>query len=462
MKKLIVLLCMFVLVTSVHAQVARYEGGGGSIVKKFMVEGQVTVFETGGKEYEVTLQDISSRKAKFNVNGEETSYLANGEDYRLKDGSMIKARYVSNSFVLMYYYAPGGAIVKIPCEDSDNGINPTVKGYSSGVMYEGTFRPSATDMCTVFDESGQRNVENCIGENCRLTEWQCSDDVLYVDYNVHCPKGCNDGVCTEPEQEVIDVRISRVKALSEVETGSLLEVEVDIENIGNTDAEDLRIETGIPELNILNVAYLNLPVGDETDLGADMRIPDDAEVGEYEIEVKLTKNGVLLDSDEVEVQVEQKVHRPEGELTDLSMPKEITPGNNLPVEVTMKNVGNVDLHNWTIEVSVPSLDLSEVVRIDELGQGLYTRRRVFLEIPETASAGTYAVEARLFDEQQISEDRLIRNFELDTCQDCIDTDVPAEALDLLDINGPQTVSIFGATLNIEPVVVGDRIKLRIS
>ncbi|MDO8508394.1 MAG: LamG domain-containing protein [Nanoarchaeota archaeon] len=98
-----------------------------------------------------------------------------------------------------------GACIKkdsnIECKDSDAGLIPGEKGIASGVTYNGNIFNEVTDKCTIFDENGQRDTEECVGENCRLTEWWCDEgEILRVDYNFDCRAGCKGGVCIQDEK----------------------------------------------------------------------------------------------------------------------------------------------------------------------------------------------------------------------------------------------------------------------
>ncbi len=79
------------------------------------------------------------------------------------------------------------------CQDTDGGINPSVKGtVTEARTADG---PKHTDYCQ--DATTKSFMESCSGSNCGLREYYCpstyTNTMAYND--VKCPNGCRDGVC---------------------------------------------------------------------------------------------------------------------------------------------------------------------------------------------------------------------------------------------------------------------------
>ena len=109
------------------------------------------------------------------------------------------------------------------CTDSDGGLIYDKKGVASGTTYDGVAYSNAVDKCTIFDANGQRDVEECVGEECKLTEWWCdAKGILRVDYNSDCSNGCKDGVCKEAEPQTCRPLFDYLSKINEIYNGYIL------------------------------------------------------------------------------------------------------------------------------------------------------------------------------------------------------------------------------------------------
>jgi len=61
----------------------------GGAVKSTLLEGDTKTYTIGGKDYEVTLDFVSSTSAKFTINGQATRKLLDGETDKLSDGTTV-------------------------------------------------------------------------------------------------------------------------------------------------------------------------------------------------------------------------------------------------------------------------------------------------------------------------------------------------------------------------------------
>jgi len=87
------------------------------------------------------------------------------------------------------------------CEDSDNGLNNYVKGYTtSNFLGE---EPELNiyhfeDWCGISGQPGGsgNKVEECSGSLCMLNDYACNEEGRLYGDSIPCLGGCNDGVCT--------------------------------------------------------------------------------------------------------------------------------------------------------------------------------------------------------------------------------------------------------------------------
>ena len=72
----------------------QFASAGDFFLEQILFERESTEYIVGGYVYTVTLVSVfdADKKARFEVNGEQTDTLREGESYRLSDGAVIQVR----------------------------------------------------------------------------------------------------------------------------------------------------------------------------------------------------------------------------------------------------------------------------------------------------------------------------------------------------------------------------------
>jgi len=155
---------------------------------------------------------------------------------------------------------------------------------------------------------------------------------------------------------------------------------------------------------------------------------DDEIVDDYELEIKIwNKDGSYSDSFDLTVQRESfKL-----EIMSIDVPQAIDVGNELPVDIVLKNVGSHDLDDLYVTVSIPALNLERRAYFDDLApledldcdwpydealdpsldcsdgdndEDDTVSGRISLQIPSDAENGIYALEVEASnDDTSVSE-----------------------------------------------------------
>jgi hypothetical protein len=96
----------------------------------------------------------------------------------------------------------------------------------------------------------------------------------------------------------------------------------------------------------------------------------------------------------------------------IDTPSSVSAGANVPVSVVIQNAGMEDLENGFVIVSIPSLGISSKAYFgdlspvdcsdDECDRQDAVQKVVYLKIPETAKAGTYQIEAKVYNQDVVT------------------------------------------------------------
>ena len=255
---------------------------------------------------------------------------------------------------------------------------------------------------------------------------------------------------------------------------NLDDIEIDIENDGNNDVDDLElaVDEDFEERNSANTfdqdnfdlpSSIDVRDDDTETVDIEIDIPDDQPQGVYVGELKLLNSqGDELDAIRTEVRVIGDIY-----IQNIDYPDEVNPGQRIDVEVTLRNQGsktyrNVKLDGFLYNTNRDGEDLDDSTSTFLMSAGDEVTKTLRFRIPEDATDGAKTLETTLsYDQSSISEVDSIEvlrplynlnivshniNPRVVTCQDSIYTYLDVENLGRVDENIRISSSIEGTDI----------------
>lgn len=193
-----------------------------------------------------------------------------------------------------------------------------------------------------------------------------------------------------------------------VEAGEEEDYEFRIENVGDIDVfdiefeveDDLEEETSGDTLPVSVITFeensIDLEDGDEEDIKITIDIPDGTDSGTYFGEIRaLDTDGDELDSFTIEIKVVGDVY-----ISNIEYPKNVEPGDNLDLKVSVKNQGSKIQRNMKVTATLFDADLgnSDIVESSStfiLNVNEEATNTLRFKLPDEASDGSHTLEIRV-------------------------------------------------------------------
>ena len=194
-----------------------------------------------------------------------------------------------------------------------------------------------------------------------------------------------------------------------------IEVEIEIENRGNDDIDDISVEWGIYDsssdiwiIEVDEIEEINLKDDDEEIITFTFRIDDDLELdldeleGSYKLYVRATgevdsdenPQTCVSDSESVSIEGESNFVI----LTDIQYPESISCGSDAQIIADIWNIGDKDQEDIYIILYNQELGINERVEVGDIDKFEDKKLDVFLKIPSDVEEKTYFLEMRIYDE----------------------------------------------------------------
>ena len=198
---------------------------------------------------------------------------------------------------------------------------------------------------------------------------------------------------------------------ADIEPGTSVDVEVEVENIGSEDMEDIEVEVRILDIRDGNrdieedADEFDLDAGDEETATVGVNIPDDLDEDSYDliIEVRgVDDNGarhVATLRGELDVNKEDHDLRLSAELSAAEISCTRTP----TVDVTVRNLGEDDEDDVRITATSSALGVSEEASDLDVDEGDRLHRSFVLTLTQ-AREGSYSIDVRVYRDNNDLED----------------------------------------------------------
>lgn len=134
--------------------------------------GQTKVFDIGGKDYEITLLSVSSAGGVFNINGEITPPLKNGQTFTASDGFKFTVSGLTNAGATLSFDVPVGEASTPTVEIQGKTYDVTLAFCASTTVVDGS--ACGTDPCKAlwgtpsyslcYDGSQYKEFRSCVGD----------------------------------------------------------------------------------------------------------------------------------------------------------------------------------------------------------------------------------------------------------------------------------------------------------
>ncbi len=184
--------------------------------------------------------------------------------------------------------------------------------------------------------------------------------------------------------------------------------EFQIRNVGNLNVNDITFELDgdleeefssatIDESFVtFSPSSIDLEDGDRDEIEVTVEIPSDAQSGTYFAEIRaVSSTGKVFDDIRLEVKVVGDVY-----IDSITYDNEVTPGDNLDVEVVVKNQGSSIVRSLKItgtlfDIDIGNSDITESSSTFLLESGSEKTEIIRFKIPAEASDGSHTLELRL-------------------------------------------------------------------
>ncbi len=183
-----------------------------------------------------------------------------------------------------------------------------------------------------------------------------------------------------------------VKALAEVQDA---QIEADIYGYRYSTREQSKVS------DITNT--FDLDEGDNDCFTLDLEVPTKMDVDYYKLRIRVGDRDGIAFSKDFQLHIEGADSSAAIEIRDFSLdPEEVIAGRAFTAMVKVKNIGDDDLDDLKVTVSVPELNIKTSEYMDEIeSDESKTFEELLLRIPECAKAGSYDVEILVeFDEYE--------------------------------------------------------------
>lgn len=191
--------------------------------------------------------------------------------------------------------------------------------------------------------------------------------------------------------ETLDIDVC-VKALSEVQDA---QIEADIYGYRYSDRENDKVSD--------TTETFDLDVGDNDCFALNLQIPDKIDQDYYKLRIRVGDRDGISFEKTFQLHIQGADRSSAVQIKDYSLdPEEIVAGRAFTAMVKVKNIGDEDLDDLKITLSVPDLNIKTSEYMDELdADESKTFEELLLRIPECAKKGTYDVEILVeFDEYE--------------------------------------------------------------
>ncbi len=198
---------------------------------------------------------------------------------------------------------------------------------------------------------------------------------------------------------------------ADIEPGTSVDVEVEVENIGSEDMEDIEVEVRILDIRDGNrdieedADEFDLDAGDEETATVGVNIPDDLDEDSYDIIIEVRgvddsgARHVATLRGELDVEKEDHDLRLSAELSAAEISCTRTP----TVDVTVRNLGEDDEDDVRITATSSALGVSEEASDLDLDEGDRLHRSFALTLTQ-AREGSYAIDVRVYRDNNDLED----------------------------------------------------------
>ncbi len=194
-----------------------------------------------------------------------------------------------------------------------------------------------------------------------------------------------------------------------------IEVEIEVENKGDYDVDDISIEWGIADEEMDNwviemdeIDEFNLKDGDEEKLVITFRIDDDLDIdldeleGSYYLYVRATgevdddTNPMTCASDSEAISIESESNFVI--LTDIESPEVVQCGADVQLTADVWNIGDRDQDDVYTIIYNKELGINEKIEIGDIDAFENEKLDVLIKIPSDAEEKTYSLKLTVYDE----------------------------------------------------------------
>jgi len=197
-----------------------------------------------------------------------------------------------------------------------------------------------------------------------------------------------------------------------------IEIEVEIQNDGNEDLEDVQIEWGLYDnenkewlIDVDDEDEFDLDEDDEETITFTFTLDDDLEIdlddledGTLELYVRATgevadgsdegKNTCDSDSESFDLIIEEDFVI----LTDLEFPKSLPCNSDLQISADVWNIGDDDQDDVEVKIVIPDFDIEEYVSFNEIEAFDSESLDISIALPENAESGTHTIKFSVLDD----------------------------------------------------------------
>jgi len=249
------------------------------------------------------------------------------------------------------------------------------------------------------------------------------------------------------------------------ERGEQLDIDVCVKAV--TDVTDAQIEADIygyryssrePDKVSDTTDTFDLDKNDNDCYSLALEIPDKMDVDYYKLRIRVADRDGISFEKMYELHIKGVDRSAAVQIKDFSLnPESIVAGRAFTSIVKVKNIGDYDLEDLKLTLSVPDLNLKVSEYLDELeADESKTFEELLLRIPECAKKGDYDVEIKVeFDEyEEVMSTTTITVLESQTCPSTISPITPTVE-DKTVITVPASQELSQGTSVVYPIVIAN-------
>jgi uncharacterized membrane protein len=256
----------------------------------------------------------------------------------------------------------------------------------------------------------------------------------------------------------VDIAVGHTDNL-EVRRGEKLEIEVGVKALA--DVEDVEIEAGLYGYKYsdyeLGSVYdrtesFDLDENDTSYKDLELKVPTKMDKDYYKLRIRVSDRDGIAFENVYELHIKGIDDDDAIVIKDFSIsPDSVKPGRGFTALVKVKNIGDDDLDDLKVTLSVPELGIkdSEYLDEDELeADETYTFEELLLRVPDDAEAGIYDVEVTVeFDEYEST----VAHGEIEVLEEAKESEQES-AKTIINVPGSQEITP-GTTGGVYPIMI---------